>query len=107
VDDGTRTHDGRDHNPGLYQLSYVHHRHRQELSRINGLRSSIPFAKLLMILKSLRLRQAQCRHRHLPAPSQGGEVYTNGCQWESGARTSCFYTTEAAIDCAMAFVGVN
>jgi hypothetical protein len=24
VDDGTRTHDGRDHNPGLYQLSYVH-----------------------------------------------------------------------------------
>jgi hypothetical protein len=26
VDDGTRTHDGRDHNPGLYQLSYVHHR---------------------------------------------------------------------------------
>ena len=27
VDDGTRTHDSRDHNPGLYQLSYVHHRH--------------------------------------------------------------------------------
>ena len=26
VDDGTRTHDGRDHNPGLYQLSYVHRR---------------------------------------------------------------------------------
>ena len=25
VDDGTRTHDDRDHNPGLYQLSYVHH----------------------------------------------------------------------------------
>jgi hypothetical protein len=25
VDDGTRTHDGRIHNPGLYQLSYVHH----------------------------------------------------------------------------------
>ncbi len=25
MDDGTRTHDGRDHNPGLYQLSYVHH----------------------------------------------------------------------------------
>src|SRR5690606_20927588 len=24
VDDGTRTHDGRNHNPGLYQLSYVH-----------------------------------------------------------------------------------
>jgi hypothetical protein len=25
VDDGIRTHDGRNHNPGLYQLSYVHH----------------------------------------------------------------------------------
>jgi hypothetical protein len=25
VDDGTRTHDGRNHNPGLYQLSYAHH----------------------------------------------------------------------------------
>ena len=24
VDDGTRTHDNRNHNPGLYQLSYVH-----------------------------------------------------------------------------------
>jgi hypothetical protein len=27
VDDGTRTHDDRNHNPGLYQLSYVHHCH--------------------------------------------------------------------------------
>ncbi len=27
VDDGIRTHDSRDHNPGLYQLSYVHRRH--------------------------------------------------------------------------------
>jgi hypothetical protein len=26
VDDGTRTRDGRNHNPGLYQLSYVHHK---------------------------------------------------------------------------------
>jgi hypothetical protein len=25
VDDGTRTHDNRNHNPGLYQLSYIHH----------------------------------------------------------------------------------
>ena len=25
VADGTRTHDSRDHNPGLYQLSYGHH----------------------------------------------------------------------------------
>ena len=26
VTDGTRTHDSRNHNPGLYQLSYGHHR---------------------------------------------------------------------------------
>ena len=26
VDDGTRTHNNRDHNPGLCQLSYIHHR---------------------------------------------------------------------------------
>ena len=26
VNDGTRTHDDRNHNPGLYQLSYAHHR---------------------------------------------------------------------------------
>ncbi len=25
VDNGTRTHDDRNHNPGLYQLSYTHH----------------------------------------------------------------------------------
>jgi hypothetical protein len=25
VDDGTRTRDGWNHNPGLYQLSYTHH----------------------------------------------------------------------------------
>ncbi len=25
VADGTRTHDDRNHNPGLYQLSYSHH----------------------------------------------------------------------------------
>ena len=25
VTDGTRTRDNRDHNPGLYQLSYGHH----------------------------------------------------------------------------------
>ncbi len=26
VTDGARTHDNRNHNPGLYQLSYSHHR---------------------------------------------------------------------------------
>ena len=26
VDDGNRTHDNRSHNPGLYQLSYAHHK---------------------------------------------------------------------------------
>ena len=26
VDDGDRTHDNGNHNPGLYQLSYAHHK---------------------------------------------------------------------------------
>jgi hypothetical protein len=30
VADGTRTHDNRNHNPGLYQLSYSHHGGLQE-----------------------------------------------------------------------------
>ena len=86
MDDGTRTHDGRDHNPGLYQLSYVHHRHRLEPSRINGLRSSKPFSKPSIIPKIKGFRQVQMLYKlHPPAPSQGGEVYTNRCQWESGA----------------------
>ena len=28
VDDGARTHDRRNHNPELYQLSYAHHCYR-------------------------------------------------------------------------------
>ena len=39
VNDGTRTHDNRDHNPGLYQLSYAHHKNlitAQELVRPAG-----------------------------------------------------------------------
>ena len=28
MDDGTRTHDDRNHNPGLYQLSYTHQRYQ-------------------------------------------------------------------------------
>ena len=31
VADGARTHDNRNHNPGLYQLSYSHHRERNNL----------------------------------------------------------------------------
>ena len=30
VSDGARTHDNRNHNPGLYQLSYTHHYLLQE-----------------------------------------------------------------------------
>jgi hypothetical protein len=36
VDDGTRTHDNRNHNPGLYQLSYAHHRHKLKTLKASG-----------------------------------------------------------------------
>ena len=71
MDDGTRTHDGRDHNPGLYQLSYVHHRHRHELSRINDLRSSKPFGKPSMILKTKGFRQVQMPPKASACPLAG------------------------------------
>jgi hypothetical protein len=34
VTDGARTHDHRNHNPGLYQLSYNHHNSLQLLSLV-------------------------------------------------------------------------
>jgi hypothetical protein len=34
VSDGIRTRDNRDHNPGLYQLSYAHHRHQKHFARL-------------------------------------------------------------------------
>ncbi|CAG4883824.1 protein of unknown function [Georgfuchsia toluolica] len=38
--DGTRTHDNRNHNPGLYQLSYGHR--RLKLVRPAGLEPTTP-----------------------------------------------------------------
>ncbi len=35
MNDGTRTHDDRNHNPGLYQLSYAHHKSGVSICRIN------------------------------------------------------------------------
>jgi hypothetical protein len=37
VDDGARTRDSRNHNPGLYQLSYVHHRLPTQVARPAGI----------------------------------------------------------------------
>lgn len=37
VNDGARTHDNRNHNPGLYQLSYAHHNDFFEMARLAGL----------------------------------------------------------------------
>src|SRR5512139_3119739 len=42
VDDGTRTRDSRNHNPGLYQLSYVHRRTRNRLARPAGVEPATP-----------------------------------------------------------------
>ncbi len=36
VADGTRTHDDRNHNPGLYQLSYSHRRKPSSIARNQG-----------------------------------------------------------------------
>ena len=36
MNDGARTHDNRNHNPGLYQLSYAHHIDMRILKREDG-----------------------------------------------------------------------
>lgn len=51
VDDGARTHDRRDHNPELYQLSYVHHGLIKRVSmRQNSAYSDAPSYFLLPLL---------------------------------------------------------
>ena len=52
VADGTRTHDDRNHNPGLYQLSYSHHSRARLYPRIAS-PPSLPVIKI------------QIRHLHL------------------------------------------
>ena len=48
MNDGARTHDNRNHNPGLYQLSYAHHKRlyncltRGNLVRLAGLEPATP-----------------------------------------------------------------
>ncbi|SJM89104.1 hypothetical protein CRENPOLYSF1_100015 [Crenothrix polyspora] len=43
VNDGARTRDNRNHNPGLYQLSYAHHKTLfQEMARLAGLEPATP-----------------------------------------------------------------
>lgn len=43
MNDGTRTHDNRDHNPGLYQLSYAHHKNfLPEILMINKIWAGTP-----------------------------------------------------------------
>ena len=69
VADGTRTHDNWNHNPGLYQLSYSHHRKalpgrwpRQagdELSEKDGEESSLqgPCSDFLQDIRYLSIRR--------------------------------------------------
>jgi hypothetical protein len=95
VDDGIRTHDGRDHNPGLYQLSYVHHRQRAR-AESTAYCCLQPFSKPSILLKSEGSRQALPHFSTLgrvgavplrrARPLRGGEVYTNSIRWESARR---------------------
>lgn len=43
VADGTRTHDHRNHNPGLYQLSYSHRRDIKYSLRLSTVQSQVLF----------------------------------------------------------------
>ena len=45
VADGTRTHDNRNHNPGLYQLSYSHHRADEYMPSPTTLAASVAWGR--------------------------------------------------------------
>ena len=88
VDDGTRTHDNRDHNPGLYQLSYAHHRPVRRVTRTpDGVEvrrswhrelSSPAVAGSVDSLKSKTYEVAPRTPARFQVPfATGREVYTN------------------------------
>ena len=66
VDDGTRTRDGRNHNPGLYQLSYVHHRRTPAVARPAGIE---PATAGLEGRCSIRLSYGRLTKQKLRAPN--------------------------------------
>ena len=70
VDDGTRTRDNRNHNPGLYQLSYNHH-----------IITNLPEAK------SFNNRARENRGGILVSPVFSGTVIQRNFQAKSGSRT--------------------
>ena len=49
VNDGARTHDRRNHNPELYQLSYAHHRNVMIVTTTNAL-NDITFSDAALTL---------------------------------------------------------
>ena len=69
--DGTRTHDNRNHNPGLYQLSYSHHlNYRTKLACPTGIE---PVTPSLEGWCSIRLSYGQ---RSSDKYGRGGEIRT-------------------------------
>ena len=63
VADGTRTHDNRNHNPGLYQLSYSHRR---------GTRQPETVAAGIEIIAAGVARSVRRRRRHGPGETRSG-----------------------------------
>ena len=88
MDDGTRTHDNRDHNPGLYQLSYAHHRPARRATGVPSRLKAKPSwvvrgvaACLALFNKPFKSRTYEVSpevRRAVTVPfATGREVYTN------------------------------
>ncbi len=79
VDDGARTHDRRNHNPELYQLSYAHHSEGVHLNEsVDTLKHEALKPVLLKpepLKKMVRTERLELSHLTAPEPKSG--VSTN------------------------------
>ena len=78
VADGTRTHDNRNHNPGLYQLSYSHRRKSEERFSIGapgGTRTHNPRLRR-PVLYPVELRALESRLRTVRSIADAFETST-------------------------------
>ena len=81
VADGARTHDNRNHNPGLYQLSYSHHKKTCRFGTPDRNRTcNRPLRRRVLYPVELRALYLSCRSQFF------GDLWSG--RWDSNSRPS-------------------